>query len=156
MKKEIEIFIIENQDNLYKLAFSYMKNREDALDVVQDSVFKALKNHRKFKGDSSVKTWFYRILINTAIDSIRKQNIYHSFDDDLLNYSYGCDDSYQDFDLKMAIDELPLKYKSVIILRYFDDLELKEIAMILDEPLSTIKTRLYQAQKKLKITLDVE
>ncbi len=63
-------------------------------------------------------------------------------------------DSYEDIDLKRALDELPYKYKTIIILRYFEDMKIEEIAAILDINVNTVKTRLYKALEKLRIKLD--
>ena len=71
--KEILIeYIKDNQEKLYRIAFSYSKNEEAALDIVQEALTKALKNINKLREESYIKTWFYRILINEALQYIRK------------------------------------------------------------------------------------
>ena len=60
-------YIKENQEKLYKIAYTYTKNQETALDVVQEAITKSLENINKLRNEEYVKTWFYRTLINEAI-----------------------------------------------------------------------------------------
>jgi len=62
----------------------------------------------------------------------------------------GVYDKYTDIDLRKALEELPVEYKSILLLRFFEDLKIEEVAEILDENVNTVKTRLYTALKKLK------
>lgn len=68
----------------------------------------------------------------------------------------GSEDVYANMDLEMALEELPTMYRSVITLRYFEDLKIDEIAEVLNENISTIKTRLYQALRLLRIRMTEE
>ena len=151
-RKLIENYTIENKEKLYRIAFSYTKNKEDALDIVQESVLKALKSANTLKTPQYIKTWYYKILTRTAIDYIRKNKKYvinNDLDlDDSISY-----DTYENIDLQKALDELPEKYKTIVILRYFEDMKISEIAQVLDENTNTIKTRLYKALDKLKLKL---
>ena len=71
--KEILIdYVKKNQEKLYRIAFSYSKNEETALDIVQEAITRALKNINKLKNEEYVKTWFYRILINECLQYIKK------------------------------------------------------------------------------------
>ena len=79
-RKLIENYTIENKEKLYRIAFSYTKNKEDALDIVQESVLKALKSANTLKTPQYIKTWYYKILTRTAIDYIRKNSKYIPLD----------------------------------------------------------------------------
>ena len=71
--KEILInYVKDNQEKLYRIAFSYSKNEEAALDIVQEAITKALKNMNKLREEQYVKSWFYRILINESLDYVKK------------------------------------------------------------------------------------
>ena len=100
----------------------------------------------------NIKPWIYKIISNCAIDYIRKNKKYvinNDLDlDDSISY-----DTYENIDLQKALDELPEKYKTIVILRYFEDMKISEIAQVLDENTNTIKTRLYKALDKLKLKL---
>lgn len=150
-------FITENKENVYRLAFSYVKNTENALDIVQESIQKALSSLKTLKSEGSLKSWFYRIVVNTALDFLRKQKRIQLVDDQTLEFhSPKCEDVYHDLDLEKALEELPYAYRTVIVLRYFEDLKLEEIAEVMDENISTVKTRLYQGLRKLRVKMSSE
>lgn len=144
-------YTLEYKEALYRLAYSYMKNENDALDVVQESIYKALASLDQLKEPAYIKTWMYRIVVNTALDYLRKNKKY------IYEETYPVDegkyDAYEDMDLKRALNNLEEPYQSIVKLRYFEDLQIKEIAKVLDENENTIKTRLYKALKKLKVQI---
>lgn len=154
--KIIEDYILQNKEKLYRIAYSYTQNREDALDVIQETTYKAFKNSKSLKEPNYIKTWFHRILVHTAIDLLRRNKKYILSDEKNLILQQSYYDNYEDIDLKKALDMLPLEQRTVIVLRYFEDLKLQEIADILDENLSTIKNRLYKALKTLKFEMTAQ
>ncbi|EJA6702714.1 sigma-70 family RNA polymerase sigma factor [Clostridioides difficile] len=153
-RTKVEKYIIDNKDSFYRIAYSYTKNEEDALDVVQEAMYKALYSVENIKEVNYIKTWFYKILVRTSIDFIRKNRKYNNMTDIDLIDETGEYDKYTDLDLRRALEELPIEYKSIIILRFFEDLKIEEVAIILDENVNTIKTRLYTALKKLKLKIE--
>ncbi len=153
----VENFIVENQEAYYRLAYSYVRNKENALDIVQDAIVKALHSIDRLKEQSYLKTWFYRIVVNTSIDYIRKHQRVSVMDGDILALHLPqLEDEVSDLDLLDAIDQLPTKYKTIIILRFFEDLKIDEIAEITGDNVNTIKTRLYAALKKLRLEMGKE
>ncbi|WP_024621320.1 RNA polymerase sigma factor [Metaclostridioides mangenotii] len=155
-RKKVEEFIIENRENFYRVAYSYVRNEQDALDIIQDSIYKALNSVEKLKEIKFIKTWFYRIVVNCSIDYLRRNKKYSDF---LLKEQLEKIESYEDhtnLDLKKNLDDLPEKYRIIIVLRFFEDLKIEEIAKILDENVNTVKTRLYQGLKKLRINIESE
>ncbi|GIO99237.1 RNA polymerase sigma factor SigV [Paenibacillus lautus] len=150
-------FITEDKENVYRLAFSYVKNAENALDIVQDSIHKALSSSEALKSEGSIKSWFYRIVVNTSIDFLRKQKRIQLVDDKTLElHSTTGEDVYHDMDLEKALEELPPNFRTVIVLRYFEDLKIEEIAEVMDENINTVKTRLYQGLRKLRVKMSKE
>ncbi|MFU1794353.1 RNA polymerase sigma factor [Paenibacillus azoreducens] len=150
-------FITENKENMYRLAFSYVKNTENALDIVQDTIHKALTSSETLKSDGSIKSWLYRILVNTSIDFLRKHKRIQFVDDKTLElHSPAGEDAYPDMDLEKALEELPHAFRTVIVLRYFEDLKIDEIAEVMNENVNTVKTRLYQGLRKLRIKMSDE
>ena len=148
-------FVIENKERLYRLAYSYVKNPDDALDIVQESITKAIASRKSLKKDEALRSWFYRILINTSRDYLRKKNRFQLIGEEAMQlHDAAGKDEYPDFDLQKALDAMPEKYRSVIILRYFEDLKIEEVAQVLDENVNTIKTRLYRALAMLRIQMD--
>ena len=151
-EKELKKYIVDNKESLYRFAYGYVKNQDDALDIVQDYICKSLTKIDTLKDIGNIKPWIYKIISNCAIDYIRKNKKYvinNDLDlDDSISY-----DTYENIDLQKALDELPEKYKTIVILRYFEDMKISEIAQVLDENTNTIKTRLYKALDKLKLKL---
>jgi RNA polymerase sigma-70 factor (ECF subfamily) len=125
------------------------------LDIVQESILKALNSVDSLANPEHIKTWFYRILVNTSLDVLRKKGKLSYVEDIILDLnSEAKEDNYENFDLQNAMDSLPHNYRLIISLRYFEDLKLEEIADILGENLNTVKTRLYAGLKKLRIELE--
>lgn len=165
MKRKKQLFydddlvewIRQNKKQLYWLAYSYVKNEQDALDIVQDSIQKAMQNYQQLLNKEKLKSWFYRIVINTSLDFLKKFRRVQVTDDDTLLYlSSSTEDQYENLDLAGALERLPTKYREIVILRYFEDLKIEEVAYILNENSNTIKTRLYKALKILRIDMEQE
>ncbi|MDF2534922.1 MAG: polymerase subunit sigma-70 [Bacillales bacterium] len=159
IKKEQALvqLITENKEKFYRLAFSYVKNKDDALDIVQESIQKALLTVGNLKDEQKLKSWFYRIVVNKSLDFLRKHRRVNVMDDATLEFFSNVNyDVYRDIDLERSLDNLPEKFRTVVILRYFEDLKIEEIAEILKENQNTIKTRLYRALSMLRIQMDIE
>ncbi|GAA0223156.1 sigma-70 family RNA polymerase sigma factor [Metaclostridioides mangenotii] len=155
-RKKVEEFIIENRENFYRVAYSYVRNEQDALDIIQDSIYKALNSVEKLKEIKFIKTWFYRIVVNCSIDYLRKNKKYSNFLEVEQLEKIECYEDYTNLDLKKNLDDLPEKYRIIIVLRFFEDLKIEEIAKILDENVNTVKTRLYHGLKKLRVNIESE
>lgn len=154
LENQIADYVIRYKENIYRLAFSYVKNTDDALDIVQEAIFKALSSKDSLKNPDYIKTWFYRIVVNTSLDLLRKQKKLVVVDDEtLFSYDTGTVDDYPNIDLQKALDSLPDNYRSIIVLRYFEDLKLEEVAEILNENVNTVKTHLYRSLEKLRIEM---
>ena len=67
-------YILSHQEEFYRLAYSYVKNRDTALDVVQESIVRALSRADSLRDPAYVKTWFYRILVNESINHFRRSS----------------------------------------------------------------------------------
>lgn len=149
MYNQLIHYIETHQTQFYRIAYSYTKNKEDALDIVQDSIEKSLKKYYSLREPQYMKTWFYRILINTCMSHFRKQKILAISVD-----VYHEDKSY--IDLYHALDQMNKTDRSIIILRYFEDLKFKDIANILNMNINTVKTKHSKILKQMKLTLEVE
>lgn len=154
LEEEVAEYAIKYKENHYRLAYSYVRNADDALDIVQESIYKAISSIDSLKNHNYIKTWFYRIVVNTSLDFLRKRRKVDIVDEDvLISLDSGIVDDYSNFDLQEALDNLPDKYRAVVILRYFEDLKIEEIAEVLNENVNTVKTRLYKSLEKLRIKL---
>lgn len=142
--------IMADYQALYRLAYSYVSNEEDAMDIVQESSYKAIQSCHKIKHREYVRTWLWRIVIHTALDFLRKNK---KVVVGLGDYEEGQADKYKDFDTLEALNILEPAEKSIVVLRFFEECRLQEIAELLDMNLNTVKTTLYRSLKKLKIEL---
>lgn len=146
--------IKKNKNYLYKMAFLYTKNEELALEVLQESVYKGFLNIRKLKKAQYFNTWITRILINAAIDMLKEREKIAAIDGDdcLLKSSKGISVE-EKLDLYNAIDILRENYKTVIIMKYFNDMTINDIAKVMSLPEGTVKTYLARAKKELNSIL---
>lgn len=140
------------EQDIYRIAFVYVKNQNDALDVVQETAYRSFKTIRNLKEPQYLKTWLIRIAINCSLDLLKKQNKEVQLHTDYAEYIR--DEINENIDLELTLQDL-MDYlneleKSVVILRYYEDLTFKEVAETLEIPISTSKTVLYRALKKLK------
>ena len=154
--QEIVAYIIENQNKFYRLAYSYLKNREEALDAVQTAVCRALEKQDSLLEPDALRAWFYRILINVCTDTLRRQKRVTLLPPEELDEGSYEDPLPADELLQRRVEELPLELQTVIKLRFYEELSLKEISEATGWNLNTVKTRLYTALKKLRVSLEGE
>ena len=145
--------LIEHQDSLYKLAYTYVRDENIALDVVQEAACKALKSASQLKDDSYVKTWLCRIVINESKTHFRKNKHLVLVDDSkVIEKEIECEFMPHD-DLYQALDTLDATSKTIVLMRYFEDLPFKDIAKSLSININTVKSKLYKSLERLKLSL---
>ncbi|MPQ42676.1 sigma-70 family RNA polymerase sigma factor [Clostridium tarantellae] len=144
--------INECKECLYRTAFAYVKDEHNALDIVQETVYKAYMSINKLKEPKYFNTWITRILINNAINFIKKEEKLICLEQkDLVNIiGINKVNNEEQIDLLDMVDKLQDKYKEIIILKYFSDLTIKEISKILDMPIGTVKTYLNKGLVNLR------
>ncbi|MCR1877198.1 sigma-70 family RNA polymerase sigma factor [Paraclostridium bifermentans] len=137
------------KEYLYKMAFIYTKNEHDALDIYQETVYKAYLNIGKLKDSSYFKTWITRILINNV--NMKNRHVNRFKDVEVEDYIGEIEYSNieEKIDLYDAIDVLEEKYKTPIILQYFQDLTISQISKIMDCNENTVKSYIRRGKKKL-------
>lgn len=149
-KAFLKLFKLYEKD-IYRVAYVYVKNVEDALDVVQDVAYQSFKSIETLQKPEYFKTWLMKITINSAINQIRKNQRVVQLKPEL---EVLLSTENKDFTLSLSIQELinilEEDEKSVILLRFFQDHTLKEISEILEIPLGTAKSILYRALNKLR------
>lgn len=153
----LEEYIRENQEKLYKVAYTYTRNQELALDVVQEAITKSLENISKLKHEEYIKTWFYKILINESLKVYKKNKKYIQYElqeDIKTNQGYNEDKIAENIDIYNNIQKLDNKLKTVIILRFFENLKIDEIAEITKTNVNTVKSRLYKGLSELKKNIE--
>ena len=154
-KKECIIaFIRDYQNDMYRFAYSYVKNREDALDIIQESTLKAIASAKSLKDVSCIKAWIFKIIVNEVYQFFRDSRR-HTEDIDIESMEQ---ESYTDQMTEYINKETMLKevmnldekYRIIIVLRYFEEMQIREIGNILDISQNTVKSRLYKALYILK------
>ncbi|WP_343216151.1 sigma-70 family RNA polymerase sigma factor [Clostridium mobile] len=153
-KENFNILIQNRKENIYKIAYSYVNNVDDALDIVQDVIYKALTSIDTLKNPQYFNTWLTRITINCSINHLRKsKKVVYMDESNIEGVDTNLNNREEIMDLRRELEKLDVKYKTVIILKYFEDMTLNEISQVLNLPISTVKTHLYRALEKLKINL---
>lgn len=154
----VEQTVLENYNRYYRLAYSYVHNDADAADIVQNGVYKALRSSHTLRNPEYVKTWVYRIMLNEVFLFCRQPDCdsYERLQEEQRMDAEYTVDNYSDFDLKQALDTLSIQDRAIVIMKYFEDRKLEEIADILNENVSTVKSRLYRSMKKLRVKLAEE
>jgi len=156
-EKGFRILMQKYQEPIYWHIRRMVKNHEDANDVVQNTFIKVYKGISKFKQDSKLYTWLYRIATNETITFINKNKKQKgtSIDDEngienkLIAEEYSDSDRIV-FRLKKAIDLLPEKQKLVFNMRYYDEMTYKQISEILDTSVGGLKASYHHAVKKIE------
>lgn len=147
----VRSILLENYESYYRLAFSYVHQEADAMDIVQEGACKAMTKAHSLREESYAGTWIYRIMINTAKDYLKRYERERGTLPEEIAVSEEKDIGPE---LREAVDRLPVQEKTLIILRYYEDKPLAEIAEILQENLSTVKSRLYRTLEKLRRELE--
>jgi RNA polymerase sigma-70 factor, ECF subfamily len=161
--------VAAHQRMVYGLAFNLLGNRDDALDLSQDVFLRVFRTLSRFRGQSALRTWIYRIVVNQARNRQRWWRRRHraeqvSLDDYLRNF--GDLEARQDIlpdrllasketaaKIWQAMDQLPFDQRTALILREVDGLRYDEIAYTLDVAVGTVKSRLTRARQALRSEL---
>ncbi len=146
--------------------FKIVRDRDTTNDLTQETFMKAFSSLASYRSEYRFSTWLYKIAANSAIDFLRKKRINAFSLDQKIETSEGTieidvpDNSYnpeqdlvrkqQNITIQSAIEDLPERYKEVIIYRHKDDKSYEEIADLLGIPVGTVKARIFRARELLK------
>ncbi len=148
-------YILENQEKMYRLAYSYVQNKEDALDVVQNSICTALEKCDSIRNTNAIKTWIYRVVVNEALQLLRKGKREIAWDPGTLPEEAYWDSSLIEAkEIYARVQKLSPPVKTIIILRFYEELSLKEIAEVTGLNINTVKTKLYRGLAELGKTIE--
>ncbi len=164
-KSAFDLLVIKYQHKLAKLVLPYVHDRDEVLDVVQESFIKAYKALPRFRGDSAFYTWLYRIAINTSKNYLTAQSRRPPRSDvdavDAEFYDGGSamhDNTTPEANLateqikeaiNQVISSLPEELKVAITLREFESMSYDEIAEIMDCPVGTVRSRIFRAREAI-------
>jgi len=160
------------KDKIYHVAYRMLGNAQEAEDIAQETFIRVYANLENYDPSYKFSTWIYRIATNLCIDHLRKrkQSVYSldkpvegaeglDWHDRLADPDLGPEDRVLEGEfhgqVQEAIDSLSPKYRSIMILRYLEDLSLSEISDALKLPVTTIKTRIHRGREALKKKLNL-
>lgn len=154
------------KDKVFQISYRMLGNRHEAEDVAQEAFLRAYINIHSYNPNKKFSTWLYRIATNLSIDRIRKKKPDYYLDaeiggtDGLTMYAQLSSDAVSPEDevetlemqewLQREIMALPPKYRAAIVLKYIEELSLKEISDVLDLPVGTVKTRIHRGREALR------
>ncbi len=148
--------IQREQESLYRMAFLYTRNEDDALDALQEGILKAYTHRKTLREPEHFKTWLMRIVINSAQDLLKKRKPAAEWEElEELSAPEGLSPEER-MDLYDALDQLSEPMRQLLKLRYFDGLSNREIAHQLEVPEGTVAVRLSRARERLKLTMKEE
>lgn len=169
VKGDVDAFeelIVKHEKTAYNIALRMLRNKDDAMDISQEAFIKVFKSIKTFNFESSFSTWLYRIVTNTCLDFLRKNNNTSYSIDSPINTEDGeiqrdipdiNNNTEEIFEKQLtkelvhnAICKLDENHKAVIILRDIEGFSYEEIAQILDCSLGTVKSRISRARNSLK------
>lgn len=154
-KEEIETLIQENYSCIYRYCFYQVRNREVAQDITQDVFLKFIKEMDRYKEYGKLKNYLYVIAKNSIRDYVRKTK---NVNLELVKERYddgGIDRKLIQMSIWEALDSLEGVDKEIIILRYYQELRIKDISQITGIPTSTVRYKLKNAEKALKNRLEL-
>ena len=140
-------------DSVLRMCYLYLKDYHLAEDVTQETFIRVMRNYDKFRRGSSIKTWIIQIAINLCKNQMKTWWYKRQNFNDVPEISY--DESYDGFmdrqELFNKINKLSPKHKEIILLYYYQEMSLSEIAEVLKLKLSAVKVRLFRAREQLKL-----
>jgi RNA polymerase sigma-70 factor (ECF subfamily) len=162
--------MLRYKDAIYFMLLKMVNNKEDANDLTVEAFGKAFENIEKYRPDFAFSTWLFKIATNNCIDFIRKKRLKTFSIDQTIEGDEGTDVRYdfasegldpeeklikkQKTDLmRNIVDKLPIRYRQLVIMRYFDEKSYEEISVELDLPLGTVKAQLFRARDLLFNTI---
>ena len=154
----IEAIVSKNEKSVLNVLRNMSLTEQECLDVAQEVFMKVYRNLRKFRGDSDIKTWIYRITLRSGLDHIRKNKRIKEtpleqvpeLRDSSQSQRESLDAEEKRSIVRRAISKLHSKYREIIILRELEELSYSQIAAVLGCRLGTVESRLSRARAHLK------
>lgn len=167
--EQFDRIVLAYEKRVFNVAFRMLGDPDDAADVTQEAFIKAYRAYGRFRGDSTIFTWLYRIVVNCCknrlkdrertnrqtVDSYERLQAADDAEEiQIPDWRYSPEPALERAELRdvvhAAIQELPFDYRLVIILRDIQDLSYKEISAVVGVPLETIKTRIFRGRAMLR------
>lgn len=147
----------DNIQMIYHLVYSYLHNRDDALDISQEVFLSYLAKKPNIENPNEIKFWLIRVAINKSINLLNYRKRHKIiFDDEIINSLSSQENKEENTKMYSLICNLDPKYKTILLLYYYEDIQTSEIARILHMKESTVRMRLHRARAILKNQLERE
>lgn len=161
MKEEDKEFFIkkinENRLKMYKTAIAILNDEDDANDAIQEALYSAFKNYYSLREKSYFTTWIIKILINKCYNIINKNKKIAYIDDTIIQNTASSEDTYKiENSLEWVLNQIDKDLKEIVVLYYYDDFSVADIANILEIPQGTVKSRLSRAREQIKEIINKE
>ena len=144
--------LVANYEKYYRIAYSYVFQEQDAMDIVQEGAYRAILKSDSLKNPAYVDTWICRIMMNEAVRFLEK---YRGRTAPMVEVpEEGREDGIEDLDLQQALLKLNEEERRIVVLRYFEEEKLETIAAAMGLKVNTVKSRLYRAVEKLKTYME--
>lgn len=143
-----------HKDYLYRTAYMAVKNQENALDIVSECMLNGFVSIGKLRQPAYFKTWLTRILYNTIHDFYKKNPVSEPLEVYQVQEPEQSVSKEERMDLYQAINNLSERYRDIVVLKYFNELKISEIAYVLDLPEGSVKAYLSRARTELKQLLE--
>ena len=155
MREEDKEFFIqkinENRLKMYKTAIAILKDEDDANDAIQEALYSAYKNYYSLREKSYFTTWIIKILINKCYNIINKNKKIAYIDDTIIQNTESSEDNYEiENSLEWVLNQIDKDLKEIVVLYYYDDFSVADIANVLEIPQGTVKSRLSRAREQIK------
>ena len=150
-EKQFDYVYNEYAKELYNIAYGYTRNRDDSIDIMQNAYVVLLESNKKFESNEHIKYFLIRVTINESLDLLKsasKKRVIKN-NDVVVNFPETKKEGLP-YDLSEIVNTLPEKYKTIIILHYYDDMKIKDISNVLKISESAVKKRLERARNLIK------
>ena len=150
-EKQFDYVYNEYAKELLNIAYGYTKNKDDSIDIMQNAYVALLNANKQFESNVHIKHFLIRVTINESknfLKSHNKQKVIKN-NDIVMNYPETLKDDIA-YDMSKIINILPEKYRTIIILHYYDDMKIKDISNVLKISESAVKKRLERARNLIK------
>ncbi|MBH5320850.1 sigma-70 family RNA polymerase sigma factor [Paenibacillus sp. GSMTC-2017] len=142
--------IEQEKSKMYGIAFSYMRNESDALEAIQETVCRVWMKRKSLRQERLFTTWMIRILINVCMDERKKRKREKPIPSEQLDLKVTRNESIEKLSMAEEIMKLSPNLRMVIVLKYYRDMTITEIADLLEKPDGTIRTWLHKALKQMR------
>ena len=150
-ERQFDYVYNEYAKELYNIAYGYTRNRDDSIDIMQNAYVVLLESNKKFESNEHIKYFLIRVTVNESLDLLKsasKKRVIKN-NDVVVNFPETKKEELP-YDLSEIVNTLPEKYKTILILHYYDDMKIKDISNVLKISEPAVKKRLERARNLIK------